>query len=69
MSERSELVFQYDDNSFVVSATCSLCGEKMQKPPSNVTISRDRVMWFAMRFLEHKKQRHSEIESELGKAS
>ena len=69
MERRSELVFQYDANSFVVSATCLRCGDKMPEPPSNVTVSRDRVLWFATQFVEHKKQRHSEVENELGKAS
>jgi hypothetical protein len=58
MSLRSELAFQYDDRSFVVSATCTRCGQKMPTPSSNVTFTRDRVLWFAQRFTEHKKLRH-----------
>ena len=59
MPTRSELVFKYDDKSFAVSATCSLCGEKMPLPHPNLTLSADRVMWFAKHFIEHKKQRHT----------
>ena len=58
MSLTSELAFQYDDRSFVVSATCIRCGQKMPPPSSNVRITRDRVLWFAQRFTEHKKLRH-----------
>jgi hypothetical protein len=69
MSVRSELVFQYDHTAFVVSATCSVCGEGMSHPPSNVRLPRSRALWFAKRFLEHKKQRHFEGHSEVRKAS
>lgn len=69
MAHKSELVFQYDDSSFVISAKCSLCGDKMPQPPANVTLSRDRVLWFAKRFLEHKKQLHAEAAVKLRKAS
>lgn len=57
MEMRSELIFGYDEEtSFVVSAVCSRCGEKMLAPDPKITLSRDRVFWFATRFLEHKGQ-------------
>lgn len=55
MPNRSKLVFEYDDTSFVVTATCSRCSEKMPHPHLNATLSADRVKWFAKRFIEHKK--------------
>ena len=60
MAQISELAFKYDDNSLVVSATCLLCREEMAPPHPEVTLPRDRVLWFAERFIEHKKQRHPE---------
>jgi hypothetical protein len=58
MAVRSELAFEYNESSFVVSATCSRCAEKMPAPDPTVTLTRDRVLWFAQHFVEHKKQRH-----------
>lgn len=58
MPVRSELVFEYNEASFVVSGTCSICGEKMPQPPPNISLSADRVLWFAERFIEHKQHRH-----------
>lgn len=58
MPVRSELHFEYDETSRVVSGTCSICGEKMPQPPPNVHLSADRVMWFAKQFIAHKKRRH-----------
>jgi hypothetical protein len=59
MPNRSELVFEYDATSFVTSAHCSICGEKMPAPDVNLRQSADRVMRFAQQFLEHKNQRHA----------
>jgi transcription elongation factor Elf1 len=69
MSHICELKFEYDAASFVKSAYCSICSERMPTPNPSVTNSADRVLWFAQRFIEHKKQRHSETENELPKAS
>jgi hypothetical protein len=63
MPNGRELVFEYDDTSFVVTATGSRRGEKMPHSHPSATLSADLVKWFARRFIEHKKQRHT---SEVG---
>jgi hypothetical protein len=69
MSYICELRFEYDTSSFVRSAYCSICSERMPAPNPSVTNSADRVLWFAQRFIEHKKRRHPETKDELPKAS
>lgn len=60
MAVRSELVFEYsaDMGNLVESAKCSICGGQMPLPELTMTLSRDRVLWFAQQFLLHKQQRH-----------
>jgi len=59
MSNRSELVFTYDNQSHVVSAKCSLCNEEFPDPPPDITLSEERVLWLAQEFITHKMESHS----------
>jgi len=59
MSNRSELIFSYDNQSHVVSAKCSLCNAEFPEPPGEVTLSEERVLWFAREFITHKMECHS----------
>jgi hypothetical protein len=69
MSYVCELSFEYDAASFVKSAYCSICSERMPAANPSVTNSADRVLWFAQCFIEHRKRRHSDMKNELPKAS
>jgi hypothetical protein len=59
-----ELILDYGADSFVQSAHCSICEEKMPLPDRTIELPAARVTWFAQRFLEHRKQRHSSQMSE-----
>ena len=54
MGMEGELTIKYGPASYVVSAACSLCGEKMPQPDANLELSAERVQWFSERFLAHK---------------
>ena len=58
VSVRSELSFSYDEHARPLSAKCAQCGEKMPSPGPELKSSADVIMWFAARFLEHKRLTH-----------
>jgi hypothetical protein len=58
MALRTELAISYDDDLFPVSAACTYCGEQMQKPAKVVKNAAEIILWFSVRFLEHKKLKH-----------
>lgn len=58
MALRTELVISYDYDMFPVSAACACCGEEMPKPPEDIEVRADIILWFSVRFLEHKGQKH-----------
>jgi hypothetical protein len=58
MALRTELAISYDEDMFPVSAACTYCGERMPKPVAGLRSRADIILWFAARFLEHKRLRH-----------
>lgn len=58
MVPRTELAISYDDDMFPVSAACTHCGEKMPKPDAGLEFPADIILWFSVRFLEHKRLKH-----------
>jgi len=64
-ARRSELIFTYEsDNAYVASARCSVCNQEMPAPGRDVTVSWDRVLWFAEHFVVHKREHHRPDESD-----
>ena len=59
MPMKTELAFSYDQRMRPVSAKCSLCGEGMPAPASELSAPADIVFWLAQKFVEHKKLKHS----------
>lgn len=58
MPMKTELAFSYDQRMQPVSAKCSLCGEGMPAPSSELSAPGDVVLWLAQQFIEHKKLKH-----------
>jgi len=58
MVPKTELAINYDDDIFPVSAVCTHCGEKMPKPAKGVKTAAEIILWFSVRFLEHKRVKH-----------
>jgi len=58
MAPRTELAISYDDDMLPVSARCTHCGERMPKPVEGLEFPADIVLWFSVRFLEHKRRKH-----------
>jgi len=55
---RTELSFTYDATMRPISALCSLCGQPIPSPPSNLSNVADIVMYMSLGFLEHKRLNH-----------
>jgi hypothetical protein len=59
MSTRTELRISYDEKMHPISATCGGCEEKMPTPPAEMQNSADVISWFAGKYIEHRRLKHS----------
>lgn len=59
---RTELKVNYDAEMKPVSGSCTACGEKMPKSPVDLKNSGDIIVWLSGKYIEHKKQKHSDDE-------
>lgn len=58
MTIMSELAIVYDDSKLPMSATCTHCGKQMPAPENNLESPPDVVLWFSVKFLEHRNREH-----------
>lgn len=61
---RTELKVGYDEAMKPISASCTRCGERMLPPPSNLQTSADIIYWFSREYLEHRKAKHPQHETQ-----
>jgi hypothetical protein len=61
MTAKSELVIEYDANSFPVTAKRTICGEEMPKGEPRITSASENILWFARQFTLHKTQKHPRV--------
>lgn len=54
---RTELAITYDAAMFPISARCTHCGVEIPLPESRLPAA-EIILWFSVRFLEHKKLEH-----------
>jgi len=62
MMYRTELKVNYDAEMKPVSGSCTVCGEKMPKSPADLQTPAEIIVWLSGKYLEHKKQKHSNDE-------
>jgi len=55
---RAELSFDFDAEAKPASASCTICGEKMLLPPTDLRDTAEIIMWLSMVYLEHRMQKH-----------
>jgi len=55
---RTELKISYDKAMKPISATCTVCGERMPSPPAELQNSADIIMWLSEKYIEHQKLKH-----------
>jgi hypothetical protein len=55
---KSELVIEYDANSFPIAGKCTICGEEMPKRDPPITSASESILWFARQFTLHKHEKH-----------
>jgi len=58
MPKKTELEFHYNEKSFPIGATCTLCGEKMPQSDMEIKSAGDMVVWYAEQFQIHKSQKY-----------
>ena len=56
----SELKIEYDEAMRPISVACTACGEKMPQPPSDLENPADIIVWLSEKYIEHRRQKHSQ---------
>ena len=66
MTIMSELAIVYDESELPMSATCTHCGKQMPAPEHILESPPDVILWFSVKFLEHKNREHPRLRDNDG---
>jgi hypothetical protein len=59
MAKKPELLVEYNSNSHIISAKCSLCGVQMPLMESKGASPAESSRWFAIQYDLHVRHKHS----------
>ena len=66
MTIMSELAIVYDASKLPMSATCTHCGQQMPAPDYSLDSPPDAILWYSVKFLEHRKREHPTLHENDG---
>jgi hypothetical protein len=67
LMSRAELEIEYDQEMTPVSGMCTACREMMPKPPADIVNSADIILWFSVKFIEHRRLKHLRQREEIAR--